>query len=133
MPAAMGYFSGSADLSTSGDSESWMPLPGGAKTMTESVASYVGGTSVADPILSPIQGDLSRFPPTLLVTSTRDMLLSATSIFARALMERGVDARLVVFDGLPHAFWSYMDIPETQQANALMARFLKARFGPTGR
>ncbi|MDP1026993.1 alpha/beta hydrolase [Sphingomonas sp. KR1UV-12] len=131
MPAAMGYFSGSADLSTSGDSESWMPLPGGARTMTESVAGYVGKTPVDDPILSPLMGDISHFPPTLLVTSTRDILLSPTSIFARKLMEQGVDARLVVFDGLPHAFWAYMAIPETDQANALMARFLKARLEKT--
>ncbi len=127
MPAAMGYFSGSADLSTSGDSESWMPLPGGARTMTESVAAYVGKTSVEDPVLSPLKGDVSGFPPTLLVTSTRDILLSPTSIFARKLMEQGVDARLVVFDGLPHAFWAYMAIPETDEANALVAKFLKSR------
>lgn len=127
MPAAMGYFSGSADLTTSGDSESWMPLPGGARTMTESVASYVGKTPIDDPILSPLKGDVSHFPPTLLVTSTRDILLSPTSIFARKLMEQGVDARLVVFDGLPHAFWAYMAIPETDEANAVMAKFLKSR------
>ena len=54
-----------------------------------------------------------------------DALLSGTSIFGRALLERGVDARLVVFGGLPHAFWAYMDIPESAQANALMATFLK--------
>ncbi|EZP50027.1 alpha/beta hydrolase [Sphingomonas sp. RIT328] len=133
MPAALGYFSGSADLSTSGDSESWMPLPGGAKTMRESVASYVGTTSVDDPILSPLKGDVSRFPPTLLVTSTRDILLSPTSIFARKLLERGVDARLVIFDGLPHAFWAYMAIPETDEANILMSRFLRARLSPARR
>ena len=54
-------------------------------------------------------------------------MLSGTSIFGRALIEQGVDARLVVFDGLPHAFWSYMDIPESAEANALMAKFLKDR------
>jgi epsilon-lactone hydrolase len=133
MPAAMGYFSGSADLATSGDSESWTPLPGGGKTMAQSVASYVGKTPVTDPVLSPLHGDISHFPPTLLVSSTRDILLSPTSIFARSLLEHGVDARLVVFDGLPHAFWAYMDIPETQQANALMARFLKAHLERAGR
>ena len=132
IPAAMGYFSGSSDLTTSGDSESWMPLPGGAKTMAESVATYVGTTPADDPVLSPLKGDVSGFPPTLLVTSTRDILLSPTSIFARKLLERGVDARLVVFDGLPHAFWAYMTIPETDEANALMARFLKERLAPPG-
>lgn len=51
-------------------------------------------------------------------------------MFARKLMEQGVDARLVLFDGLPHAFWAYMDIPETREANALMAQFLKSRLLP---
>lgn len=127
MPAALGFFSGSADMGSSGDSESWMPLPNGGATLTAVVADYIGKTRKDDPILSPIHGDIARFPPTLLLSSTRDMLLSATAIFARALTEKGVDARLVVFDGLPHAFWAYMDIPETDQANALIARFLKDR------
>jgi monoterpene epsilon-lactone hydrolase len=127
MPAALGFFSGSADLSKSGDSESWMPSPTGDKTLTEATAPYIGKTDPADPILSPLHGDLAGFPPTLLVSSTRDALLSGTSIFGRALIEQGVDARLVVFDGLPHAFWAYMDIPESGEANALMAKFLKDR------
>lgn len=127
MPAALGYFSGSADLSTSGDSESWMPLPTGEKTLAAAIRGYIGKTDPADPILSPIHTNLSGFPATLLVSSSRDSLLSGTANFARALLEHGVDARLVVFDGLPHAFWTYMTIPETDQANALMANFLKSQ------
>lgn len=132
MPAALGFFSGSADMKKAGDSESWMPLPGGEKTLAGSIAGYVGKTDPADPILSPIHGDLSSFPPTLLVSSTRDSLLSGTAIFGRALTEQGVDARLIVFDGLPHAFWAYMDIPESAEANRLMAKFLKDRLQQTG-
>lgn len=127
MPAALGFFSGSADLSRSGDSESWMPSPTGEKTLAEATAPYIGKAAPTDPILSPLHGDLAGFPPTLLVSSTRDALLSGTSIFGRALIEQGVDARLVVFDGLPHAFWAYMDIPESGEANALMAKYLKDR------
>lgn len=126
MPAALGYFSGNADASVKGDSESWMPGPG-----FDWIATYAGQTPLTDPILSPIHGDISGFPPTLLVTSTRDFLLSPTSIFARALTEKGVDARLVVFDGLPHAFWAYMDIPESDQANELIARFFKGKLAGT--
>jgi monoterpene epsilon-lactone hydrolase len=125
MPAAFGFFSGTADLSTAGDSESWMPLPAKAQSVGEGLRDYIGTASLADPVLSPIHSDLSGFPPTLLVSSTRDFLLSQTAIFGRALLERDVDARLVVFDGLPHAFWAYMDIPESREANALMASFLK--------
>ena len=122
MPAALGFLSGSADLSVRGDSESWMPGPG-----FDWVAAYAAKTPMTDPILSPIGGDVSRFPPTLLMTSSRDFLMSPTSIFARALHEQGVDARLVMFDGLPHAFWAYMAIPESDQANAIVARFLKEK------
>jgi acetyl esterase/lipase len=123
MPAAMGFFAGSADASKKGDSESWMPAPGGGLALEPDYR-----TSLTDPVLSPIYGDLSGFPPSLLVTSARDLALSGTSIFARALFEQGVESNLVVFDGLPHAFWTYLlDIPETDQANALMAKFLKQR------
>lgn len=120
MPAALGFFSGGADFTKKGDSESWMPTPN-----DEYLPKYIGSASRFDPLMSPLLGDLSHFPKTLAISSTRDFLLSSTAIFARALEKQGVDSRLVVFDGLPHAFWSYMDIPETDEATELMARFLK--------
>lgn len=127
MPAALGFFSGSADLGVAGDSESWMPMPTGGKSLAEAIAPYIGMSDVKDPILSPIHGDLSHFPPTLLISSTRDVLLSGTAIFGRKLTEQGVNARLVVFDGLPHAFWAYMPTPETDEANVLIANYLRDR------
>lgn len=122
MPAALGYFSGNADAGKRGDSENWMP-----SLDASWLQNYAGKTPLTDPGLSPIYGDISNFPPTLLLTSTRDFLLSPTSIFARALHEKGVDARLVVFDGLPHAFWAYIDAPEADEANDIIAQFLKSR------
>jgi acetyl esterase/lipase len=123
MPAALGFFAGTADASKKGDSTSWMPMPGG-----EFGADPIYEIPLTDPVLSPLYGDLSHFPPTLLISSTRDLALSGTSIFGRALYEHGVDSNLVVFDGLPHAFWTYLlDIPETDQANKLIANFLKRR------
>lgn len=123
MPAALGFFAGSADAGKKGDSMSWMPMPGG-----DLGADPTYNVPLTDPVLSPLYGKLSGFPPTLLLSSTRDLALSGTSIFGRALLEQGVDSHLVVFDGLPHAFWTYLlDIPETDQANALIANFLKRR------
>jgi len=36
-----------------------------------------------------------------------------------------VSADLVVFEGLPHAFWAYLITPETYEAFAIMADFFK--------
>ena len=68
-------------------------------------------------------------PPALLVTSTRDLLLSGTTIFHRALLRSGNDAQLVVFEALPHAFWYHFDFPETQECLELMAKFFDRRLG----
>ena len=40
-----------------------------------------------------------------------------------AYLEAGVDARLLVFDALPHAFWYDPMLPEAIEANHLMADF----------
>jgi hypothetical protein len=46
-----------------------------------------------------------------------------------ALLRNGVDARLVVFDAMPHAHWYMMGIPEATEALELMARFFDERLG----
>ena len=61
--------------------------------------------------------------PSLLVTSTRDILLSDTTTLHRALLRAGDDAQLVVFEALPHAFWYHFQLPETKEALELMAKF----------
>jgi monoterpene epsilon-lactone hydrolase len=57
------------------------------------------------------------------VTSTRDLLLSDTAMFHRALLGAGSDARLVVFEALPHAFWYHFQLPETKECLGMMASF----------
>jgi acetyl esterase/lipase len=74
-------------------------------------------------VLSPVYSDLHGLPPTLFVTSTRDLLLSGTVNLQRAYLEAGVDARLVVFDALTHAFWYDPKLPEAIEANHMMADF----------
>ena len=41
----------------------------------------------------------------------------------RALLRAGVDAHLVVFEALPHAFWYQFQLPETKEALEVMAKF----------
>jgi acetyl esterase/lipase len=73
LPAALGFFSGSADLSRAGDSEFYFPPADDRRTLPQIVAPYIGSHDAKDPAMSPLFGDLSGLPPTLCVTSTRDL------------------------------------------------------------
>lgn len=127
-PAALGIFSGMGDFARPGDSISMYALRGlsGHLDPPEPGAhdsEYVGSTDPKDPVLSPIYADLRGLPPTLFITSGRDMLLSGTANLHRAFLHAGVDARLVLFDALPHAFWYDPRLPEAIEANHIMADF----------
>jgi len=128
MPSALGIFSGMGDFARAGDSMAMYALRGlsGHLNPPEPGAHdpfYVGDTDPKDPILSPIFGDLHGLPPTLFVTSGRDLLLSGTVNLHRAYLLAGVDAQLVVYDALPHAFWYNPTLPEAIEANHIMADF----------
>jgi monoterpene epsilon-lactone hydrolase len=51
-------------------------------------------------------------------------LLSGTANLHRAYLRAGIDARLVVFDALPHAFWYDASLPESIEASHIMADFM---------
>ncbi len=52
-------------------------------------AFYAHGHDLADPLLSPVNGDMHGFPPTILTTGTRDLLLSNTVRVHRKLRNAG--------------------------------------------
>jgi acetyl esterase/lipase len=128
LPAALGIFSGMGDFARDGDSQSLYALRGLSGHLDPPAPGahdpeYAASTDAKDPILSPIYSDLHGLPPTLFVTSGRDLLLSGTVNLHRAYLNAGVDARLVVFDALTHAFWYDPRLPEAQEANHMMADF----------
>ena len=130
LPGALGIFSGMGDFSRYGDSQAIYALGGFSGPLavlgkTPRDDSYTGSTDRKDPVLSPLYADLGGFPPTLFITSTRDLLLSGTTVLHRAFLRAGVDAQLVVFEALPHAFWNDPHLPETKEANEIMARFFE--------
>ena len=127
-PAALGIFSGFGDFARSGDSVHLYGLRGLTGYLAppgeEKPLSYVGNADLKNPVLSPMYADLKGMPPALFVTSGRDLLLSGTTDLDRAFLRAGDDARLMVFDGLPHAFWYNPELPESIEANRAMAKFL---------
>jgi epsilon-lactone hydrolase len=134
LPGALGVFSGTGDMSQAGDSEALYTIFGFGGAIEppgkrHEPGPYVGTTNPKDPVLSPVYSDLHGMPPTLFVTSTRDLLLSGTTTLHRAFLRAGVDARIVVFEALPHAFWYDYHLPETTEALHIMADFFNARLG----
>ena len=132
-PAALGIFSGMGDFDRPGDSQSTYALDGLSGYLEPPSGThdpeYVGSTSPKDPVLSPVYADLTGLPPTLFITSERDMLLSGTTILHRAFLNAGVDAHLIVFEGLPHAFWNDVNLPESREADQDMAKFFDRYVG----
>lgn len=134
MPAALGFFSGVADMARMGDSQSLYDARGFSDpTAPQSAGYYLGSTPPTDPIASPIYSDLRGFPSTLLMTSTRDLFLSGTSNFERALHAAGVATELVTYDGLNHTFWLAPTTPEAREALARQAQFLDRELNRGGR
>ena len=85
---------------------------------------YAHGHDLRDPLISPIYGDMHGFPPAILTTGTRDLLLSNTVRTHRKLRRAGVEADLNVYEGQSHAQYGRGDdIPETREAFGEIAAF----------
>lgn len=91
---------------------------------------YANGHDLADPLLSPIYGDMHGFPPTILTSGTRDLLLSNTVRTNQKLREAGVETRLQVFEGQSHAqFYRDDRIPEVRFAIGEIAAWFDKNLG----
>jgi len=85
---------------------------------------YAAGHNMNDPLISPVYGDMSGFPPTILTSGTRDLLRSNTVRVHRKLRQAGVEACLQIFEGQSHAQYQFDDsAPETQEAFAEISDF----------
>jgi acetyl esterase/lipase len=85
---------------------------------------YAAGHDMKDPLISPVYGDMAAFPPTILISGTRDLLLSNTVRVHRKLRQAGVEAALQIFEGQSHAHYLRDDsAPETKEAFAEISDF----------
>lgn len=132
LPAAIAPGTPMADLTGKGDSMETNRLVdnvlvgyGRCDAMGEY---YAHGHDLKDPLLSPIYGDFKEFPPAILTTGTRDLLLSATVRVHRKLRQAGVDAALNVFEGQSHAQYNN-STPEGKEAYEEIAKFFDKYLG----
>ncbi|MDR2800687.1 MAG: alpha/beta hydrolase [Desulfovibrio sp.] len=129
LPAALAPGTPWADLTKTGDSyfanagvdnilvsyDGWLG---------EAAKLYAAGRDLKDPLLSPVYGDVSGFPPTLLTTGTRDLFLSNTVRVHMKLLQAGISAELVVFEGMSHAQYCMdPEAPETRFHFSELAKF----------
>lgn len=98
--------------------------------LKQSALLYADGKDLKDPYLSPVYGDVSNFPPTFLLTGTRDMFQSNTSRMQRILNDNGVNTELVLLEGFSHADYGLMpNAPESKAAFMDLKRFLMEVLG----
>lgn len=88
---------------------------------------YAGDEDPKHPLLSPVYADYTKgFPPAMLVTGTRDLLLSCTVRLHRVLRAAGIYADLHVFEAMWHGFAA---MPEGRVADAEAIDFLENHLG----
>jgi len=87
---------------------------------------YADGHDLKDPLISPVYGDFEGFPPTYLITGTRDIFLSDTARTHRKLRAAGVVADLHVYEGVAHAdYLILVDSPESKDMFQEVGAFFK--------
>lgn len=99
---------------------------GTRKVLQATFELYADGEDLSNPLLSPVYGDLKGFPPTILISGTRDLLLSDTVRMHRALRSAGVTADLHVYDGQAHADYlqgMLHSVPEAEDAQRELFEF----------
>src|SRR5262249_8589556 len=92
---------------------------------------YFSNVDVRDSLVSPAMYPevLAKFPPTLLITATRDGLMSSVLHAHSELVKVGVDAQLHVWDGLGHCFFFSVDLPESKDMYKVTAKFFDTHLG----
>ena len=68
------------------------------------ILNYAQGCELADPMISPLFGDFSGFPPIYIQVGDNEILLSDSQVLHQKLVEANVSVKLDVFKGMWHVF-----------------------------
>ena len=85
---------------------------------------YLQGASPVDPIASPYYGDLSGFPPILIVVGGVEALVDDAVSFVKKAVESGVRAKVHLWRGMPHVFMLFEALPESAPARRRVVEWL---------
>ena len=93
-------------------------------------AMWAGDDDPARPEVSPLKGEHSGLPPTMVLTGTRDLLNVDAHRFATAATSVGVEVTMVNEPGLLHDF-PLFPIPEGRSAREKIRSFITENLHPT--
>jgi acetyl esterase/lipase len=126
MPRAAALFCGMLDLDPVTSA-----FAGSSRRMIEMVQAYLpNGTTVADPLASPLRADLAGLPAMLLQTGTADGCRADSQAFTKRLQDAGGHATLTVWPEMFHVWHRFAPLlPEAHQALVEAAAFLRANMG----
>ncbi|MDR0200045.1 MAG: alpha/beta hydrolase [Streptococcaceae bacterium] len=115
------------DLAETGDSFETLKVAAAnsLETLRDVNVMYAAGEDLKNPLISPLYGNVTGFPPTFLHSGTRDLFLSNTVRMHAKLSEADVDARLFVSEATPHG-WFGGSAEDDQYLNTL-GKFLSER------
>ncbi|TVV70947.1 alpha/beta hydrolase fold domain-containing protein, partial [Sphingomonas solaris] len=123
LPAGLILNTPEIDLTESGDSfHTNDGVDPGLRSLMPVNLLYADGHDLAHPYLSPLFGDLTSFPPTLLTSGTRDLYLSNTVRMHRKLRAAGVPAALHLTEAGPHT--GFPGSPEGDEIDGELRRFV---------
>ena len=100
------------------------------RSLRESADMYRGGEDARQPLISPLFGDLSGLPPSLILVGEQELLLDDSRMLHEKLLKSGCRSALYMAEGMWHVYPLY-GVPEAQEAIRRLTDWL-AEAGPRG-
>ncbi len=68
------------------------------------IHNYVEGQNLEDPMISPLFGDFTGFPPTYIQVGDNEVLLADSTMLHKKMVQENVSVKLDIFKGMWHVF-----------------------------
>lgn len=76
---------------------------------------YAGQNDITNPLLSPVNGDLSVLPPVLLQHGTNDILVKGSRLFVKKMQHAGNPIQYEEYEGMYHGFSLAVRFPKLKK------------------
>src|SRR5256886_75730 len=137
MIKALGMFSPAGEISGVGDSavsNNRRDVQSADMALAIVRQNYVGDMDPRDPGISPLSDTFATdFPPTMITTGTRDIMLSNGVRLFWKLKEINVPVELLVSEGMWHGFNWEPDLPEAIRTRKIVVDFLNSQIRTASR